>query len=85
MEPETRFEQALGRVGHLAQFEIFKIRQFFKGHHMDPVTAIFNFLSTAQGQVIVAKIIELDITIVQTIAGLIKKAHDKPDAPAKPS
>lgn len=83
MTPETRFEVILNRVGRLAQFETFKLKLLFKGHYMDPITAIFNFLATPQGQIIVAEIIKVDMTIVTTIAGLVKKIHDKPDAAVK--
>lgn len=85
MAPETRFNFILGRVGRLAQFEAFKLKLLLKGHYMDPITAIFTFLSSEQGQVIVALIIEADKSIVTAIAGLIKKIHDKPDAAAKGS
>lgn len=83
MAPETRFEVILGRVGRLAQFEAFKLKQLLKGHYMDPITAIFNFLATPQGQVIVAEIIKLDTAIFKAIAGLIQKVHDKPDSAVK--
>lgn len=43
---------------------------------MDPITAIFNFLSTPQGQAIVQDILALDKTFVTLLQGLIQKSHD---------
>lgn len=77
MAPETRFDSMLHRVGRLAQFEIFKIRELLKGHRMDPVTAIFAFLATPAGQNVVEDIRKVDATFVTLVAGLVKKIHDK--------
>ena len=49
-----------------------------KGNKVDPVTAIFNFLSTPMGQKILA---DLDAGIVSIIKDLIKVVHGNVTAP----
>ena len=43
---------------------------------MDPVTAVFNFLSTPAGQQIILALLELDKTIVTKVGELFTKIHD---------
>ena len=47
-----------------------------KGTAMDPVTAVFNFLSTPAGQQIILALLELDKTIVTKVGELFTKIHD---------
>lgn len=73
----SRFEWTLQQFGHLAKFELYRTEQFFKGHFMDPITAIFNFLATPAGQNVVEDIRKVDQAFINLISGLIKKIHDR--------
>lgn len=70
------FDTILHKHGKLHLFWLFKWTN--KGIiFMDPITAIFNFLSSAQGQEVVKLIIQVDTAFITLIAGLVKKVHDK--------
>jgi hypothetical protein len=49
---------------------------------MDPVTAIFNFLSTPAGQQVTTQLIQAEQTFVNLIGDLVKIVHDKSGTPA---
>ena len=54
---------------------------------MDPVTAIFNFLSTPEGQKLVAPLVTANAAFVGIIGDLIQRVHDHnpPASPATPA
>jgi hypothetical protein len=52
---------------------------------LDPVTAVFNFLSTPAGQQVTLALIALDKTIVTTIGDLVTKVHDSAVKPIPPT
>lgn len=52
------------------------------GEPMDPITAIFNFLSTTEGQKLVEPLTKIEADLVTIIADLIKKVHDNSVTPA---
>lgn len=80
-DPIAAFHSRIRAVKHWAAFEHYRLKQLLKGHHMDPLTALFNFASTPQGQVVVAEIIKLDKAIFGIFKDLIKKIHER-NAPA---
>lgn len=47
---------------------------------MDPVTAIFNFLATPEGQKLIDPLVKLNTEFVNLIFGLIKNIHDSKQA-----
>jgi hypothetical protein len=52
---------------------------------MDPITAIFNFLSTPAGQQIATQLIALDGVFVTMIGDFVKVVHSKNPPPATPA
>ena len=57
------------------------------GGPMDPITAIFNFLSTTEGQKLMEPLTKVEADIVVILADLIKKVHSDivPAAPKSAS
>lgn len=47
---------------------------------IDAVTAIFNFLSTDEGQKLIDPLVKLNTEFITLIFGLIKHIHDKGQA-----
>ena len=52
------------------------------GGPMDPITAIFNFLSTAEGQKLMEPLTKVEADIVVILSDLIKKVHNDVTAAA---
>lgn len=87
MPEQVHFEFLLKRLGKLVQFELFKTKFaahcILKGIKMDPITAVFNFLSTPAGQLIVTDLRNLNQDFLKLVMGFMQKIHDKPSEESK--
>lgn len=69
-------ENLLELTDALWQWKIYKVKLILRGHvALDPITALLNFFTSAQGQVIVQKILAITEEIVMLIADMVKTIH----------
>jgi len=79
-------KQKLGLVERIrCLFDKLPLFSLETGGAMDPITAIFNFLSTAEGQKLVEPLTKVESDLVTILADLIKKVHDDAAPPAPKS